>query len=91
MLSSNAYFYFLYIHIQYKNHEWLAESVILAAKNADVNDLNLKIHGMLPGELMSYTSIDTVCGANAAVNYTTEFLNSLDLPGNATAPSTTES
>jgi hypothetical protein len=31
------------VHRQYTNHEWLAERAILAAKNVDVNELNLKI------------------------------------------------
>ena len=69
------------IHIQYTNHEWLVKRVILAAKNADVNDLNFNIQQLLPGDLASYKSIDTVCDANEAVNYPIEFLNSLDLPG----------
>jgi hypothetical protein len=30
---------------------------------------------------VSYKFIDTVCNAIEAVNYSTEFLNSLDLPG----------
>jgi hypothetical protein len=69
------------IYRQYTNHEWLAERVILVAKNVDVNELNLKIQHLLLGDLVSYKSIDTVCGATEAVNYPTEFLNSLDLPG----------
>jgi hypothetical protein len=36
---------------------------------------------ILPGDLVSYKSIDTVCDATEAVNYLTEFLYSLDLPG----------
>ncbi|VVC35150.1 DNA helicase Pif1-like, partial [Cinara cedri] len=31
------------VHTQYINHEWLAERAILAAKNVDVDNLNLKI------------------------------------------------
>jgi hypothetical protein len=53
----------------YTNHEWLAERAILAAKNVDVNELNLKIQHLLPGDLVSYKSIDTVCDATEAVNY----------------------
>ena len=69
------------IHRQCTNHEWLAETAILAAKNVDIKELNLKIKHLLPGDLMSYKSIDTVCDSNEGVNYPTEFLNSLDLPG----------
>jgi hypothetical protein len=47
----------------------------------DVNELNLKIQHLLPRDLVSYKSIDTICDATEAVNYPTEFLNSLDLPG----------
>jgi hypothetical protein len=68
------------VHRQYTNHEWLAERVILAAKNVDVDELNLKIQHLLPGDLLSYKSIDTVCDTTEAVNYPIEFLNSLDLP-----------
>ncbi|XP_015185694.1 PREDICTED: ATP-dependent DNA helicase PIF1-like [Polistes dominula] len=39
------------------------------------------IQQLLPGDLVSYKSIDTVCDANEALNFPTEFLNSLDLPG----------
>ncbi|GFY27012.1 ATP-dependent DNA helicase [Trichonephila clavipes] len=69
------------VHTQYINHEWLAERAILAAKNVDVDNFNLKIQMLLPGNLVSYKSIDTVCDDSEAVNFPTEFLNSLDLPG----------
>jgi ATP-dependent DNA helicase PIF1 len=69
------------VHRQYTNHEWLTERAILAVKNVDVNELNLKIQHLLPGDLVSYKSIDTVCDAAKAVNYPTEFLNLLDLSG----------
>jgi ATP-dependent DNA helicase PIF1 len=59
----------------------LAERAIIAAKNVDVKKLNLKIQHLLPGELVSYKSIDTVCDATETVYYPTEFLNTLDLPG----------
>jgi hypothetical protein len=72
---------FLNVHRQYTNHEWLTERAILAAKNVVVNELYLKIQHLLPGDLVSYKSIDTVCDVTEAVNYPTEFLNSLDLPG----------
>jgi hypothetical protein len=50
-------------------------------KYGDVNILNLKIQHLLPRDLMTYKSINTVCDVMGAVNYQTEFLNSLDLPG----------
>jgi ATP-dependent DNA helicase PIF1 len=68
------------LYRQYTNHEWLTERAISAAKNVDVNELNLKIQHMLPGDLVSYKSIDTVCDDTEVVNYRTQFLNSLDLP-----------
>jgi ATP-dependent exoDNAse (exonuclease V) alpha subunit len=69
------------IQIRYNNHKWLSERAILAPKNVDVNELNFKIQQLLPGDLVSYKSIDTVCNDAEAVNYPAEFLNSLDLPG----------
>jgi hypothetical protein len=55
------------VHRKYTNHEWLTERAISAAKNVDVNELNLKIQHLLPGDLVSYKSIDKVCDATEAV------------------------
>jgi hypothetical protein len=44
-------------------------AVILAAKNVDVNELNFKIQHLLPGDLVFYKSIDTVCDATGTKNY----------------------
>lgn len=65
----------------YKSHAWLSERAILAAKNKDVSELNFAIQSKIPGELVSYKSVDTVTNEDNVVNYPTEFLNSLDLPG----------
>ena len=69
------------IQINYKNPSWLSERAILAAKNKDVHELNNTIQLNIHGELVTYKPIDTVVEAEEAVNYPTEFLNSLDLPG----------
>jgi hypothetical protein len=63
------------VHRKNTNHEWLAERAILATKNVDVNELNLKIQYLLPRDLVSYKSIDIVYDATDTVNYPSEFLN----------------
>lgn len=65
----------------YKNHDWLRERAILAPKNASVNEINFQIQEKLPGAVTTYKSIDTVTNPDEAINYPTEFLNSLDPPG----------
>jgi ATP-dependent exoDNAse (exonuclease V) alpha subunit len=65
----------------YKNHQWLSARAILAAKNNDVNAINFSIQNEIPGEATTYKSIDTVMNQDEIINYPTEFLNSLDLPG----------
>lgn len=66
---------------QFKNHNWLSKRAILAAKNEDVDDLNAIIQNFIPGQLFSFKSVDTVINQDDFVNYPTEFLNSLELPG----------
>jgi hypothetical protein len=65
------------IQTNYKNHDWLGERAILAAKNKDVNELNNIIQSNIPSEGVTYKSVDTAVEAD----YPTEFLNSLDPPG----------
>jgi len=65
----------------YKDHQWLSTRAILAAKNSDVNGINSSILNEIPGEAKQYKSVDTVMNQDEVVNYPTEFLNSLDLPG----------
>jgi hypothetical protein len=59
----------------------LSKRVILAPKNVDINEINYQIENKITGELMTYKSIDAVTNQYDVFNYTTEFLNSLELPG----------
>ncbi|KAF2898048.1 hypothetical protein ILUMI_08127 [Ignelater luminosus] len=61
--------------------ELISKRAILAATNKDVNDLNIKIQSQINGQIHSFKSIDSIINPNEVVNYPTEFLNSLDLPG----------
>jgi hypothetical protein len=65
----------------FNDHKWLCERAILAPKNDSVNAINLQIQQQLPGEDVLYKSIDTVVDTDQAVQYPTEFLNSLEPPG----------
>nr|XP_042903462.1 uncharacterized protein LOC122270396 [Parasteatoda tepidariorum] len=65
----------------YTNHAWLRERAILAAKNLDVDAINFKVQQSLPGSEITFKSIDTIVDPDEVVNYSAEFLNSLDLPG----------
>lgn len=68
----------------YNNIDWLAERAILAPKNEKVNRINEIIQSKIPGKTFTYLSIDTVTEEEQAVNYTTEFLNTLEPSGMAT-------
>lgn len=56
---------------QQSNHEGLSEKSILAAKNQDINKINLMIQNLLSEDLVSYKSTIFIL----------QFFNSLDLPG----------
>lgn len=65
----------------YTSKEWLCERAILAPRNDMVRDINTSLLSQLPGEEFLYQSVDSVIEDDDAVNYPTEFLNSLDPPG----------
>ncbi|CAK1579949.1 unnamed protein product [Parnassius mnemosyne] len=48
------------IQRNYLNPTWLSERAILAAKNVDFDEINFQIQQFLPGDMMSFKSIDTV-------------------------------
>lgn len=47
------------LQTNYTNHAWLREQAILAAKNIDVDAINLKIQQSFRGNEILYKSIDT--------------------------------
>ncbi|XP_039968402.1 uncharacterized protein LOC120780212 [Bactrocera tryoni] len=63
------------------NHDCLSERAILATKNKDVDEINFKIQNQIGDLLHSFKPVDYVVNEDEATNYSTEFLNSLDLPG----------
>ncbi|KAE9525220.1 hypothetical protein AGLY_014405 [Aphis glycines] len=69
------------IEVYYNNLDWMSKRAILAARNKEVDSLNFTIQSKIAGELRSYKSVDSTTDENEAVNYLTEFLNSLDVPG----------
>ncbi|GFT10394.1 ATP-dependent DNA helicase [Trichonephila clavipes] len=70
---------FLDLRHNYTDNARLCERAILAAKNLDVDSINFKIQQSLPGNEITFKSIDTVVDPDEVVNYPVEFLNSLDL------------
>ncbi|CAB3251817.1 unnamed protein product [Arctia plantaginis] len=65
----------------YQNYAWLSERAILAANNNDVHALNFTIQSKIAGDLVTYKPVDSITNPDDVVNYPTEFMNSLELPG----------
>lgn len=57
------------------------KQAILAPKNDMVHIINDQLLDEIPGEEQIYTSLDSTVDNDHAVQYPTEFLNSLQLPG----------
>ncbi|XP_034044527.1 uncharacterized protein LOC117526576 [Thalassophryne amazonica] len=65
------------LKLNFRKHSWLSERAILAPKNLAVDVINEKLLEQLPGEAVSYMSVDTVPDPDEVVNYPVEFLNTL--------------
>ena len=57
----------------YKNHKWLSEQAVVAAKNKDVHKINDIILTKIQDQAVLFKSVDTVLEPNEAVNYPSEF------------------
>jgi hypothetical protein len=60
--------------------DWLCERAILAARNDTVEMVNIQAQNFIPGPEHSYKSMDSVLKEDDAVQYPTEFLNSIHTP-----------
>jgi len=58
----------------YRNHVWLSERAILAAKNKNVDDMKIKIQSQITGQLHSFKSIDSITNPDEVVHYPIEFV-----------------
>ena len=61
----------------FKNITWLSECCILAPLNKTTRTINATLVEQLPGECIEYNSLDSVPDKSQAVEFSTEFLNSL--------------
>ncbi|XP_014768231.1 uncharacterized protein LOC106867766 [Octopus bimaculoides] len=65
----------------YNNTNWISEQAILVPKNVAVNNINNMLLNKLAGEVCTYNSIDSAVDDQDSVNYSIEFLNSLESSG----------
>ena len=67
-------------HENYADHEYVSQKIILCPKNETADLINNHVIHLLPGEGTTLLSADSVEGT-AAVNFPTEFLNSITPSG----------
>ena len=65
----------------YTSRVWLSQRSILAPRNETVDNVNRLLLEELPGEKITFSSIDTVDNLDDAVHFPIEFLNSLQPSG----------
>jgi len=63
----------------YTNITWLPEHCILAPLNKIICTINTTLVEQLPGECVQYKSLEPVPDESQAVEFPTEFLNSLEM------------
>ena len=63
----------------YTNITWLSERCILAPRNKTIHAINTTLVEQLPGESVQYKSLDSVPDESQAIEFPTEFLNSLEV------------
>ena len=63
----------------FSNITWLSERYILAPLNKTARAINTTLVEQLPGECIQYKSLDSVPDESQAVEFPTEFLNSLEV------------
>ena len=70
------------LHRNYNNVSWLMQRAMLAPHNDTANDINATILEKFPGEQKIYLSLDSLKDDDdAATQYPTEFLNTLQPQG----------
>ncbi|GBN46699.1 hypothetical protein AVEN_183306-1, partial [Araneus ventricosus] len=69
------------IENNFQDKKWLCERAILSPTNDGVKIINNQLLKKLPGASQIYKSVDTTVETNQAVDYPTEFLNSLEPSG----------
>lgn len=62
------------IGVNYINHIWFSEQVILVAKNKEMDNLNIKIQNQITSQLHSFKSIDSITNPDEVVNYPIELI-----------------
>ena len=65
----------------FRNMTWLSERCILAPLNKTIHAINTALVEQLPGDCVEYRSLDSVPDESKAVQFPTEFLNSLEVSG----------
>lgn len=66
---------------QHLDASWMAERVILAARNADVDEINNAVTDRFPGEDIVCASADAVTDSGSLLDVPVEYLNTLHVSG----------